>query len=136
MSKDLKPARIVMPPGEMTKEDELKIRGILDVLEKDPLSYEFQNPVDTVGLGLTDYFDYIKVPMDLGSVGKKLKNNKYTYVQEALDDIQQIWTNCKIYNMEGSDFYRLAESLEKTSRRLIEKHYKVNKPPTFSSKLL
>jgi hypothetical protein len=133
MSKDNK-AKIQTNPAEITKEDEVKLRSILEALEKDPLSYEFLNPVDTVGLGLVDYYDYVKYPMDIGTIGKKLKSNKYVYVQEVLDDIQQIWTNCKLYNMEGSDIYKMAESLEKLSRKLIDKHYKVVKPPPFNSK--
>jgi len=28
--------------------------------------------------------------------------HKYIFVQEVLDDIQLIWTNCKTYNIEGS----------------------------------
>ena len=136
MSKDNKITKHnQLVPGEMTKDDETKLRSILDILEKDPQSYEFLNPVDTVGLGLSDYFDYVKYPMDLGTIGKNLKNGKYLYVQEAIDDLFKVWTNCKIYNMEGSDIYRMAESLEKTSKKLIEKYYKVNKIPTFNSKL-
>ena len=40
--------------------------------------------------------------MDLGTVKKNLKNNKYKTVEEALNDIQLIWGNCKTYNAEGS----------------------------------
>lgn len=135
MSKDIKSSKNnQVIPGELTKDDEIKLKSVLDTLEKDPMSYEFLNPVDTIGLGLSDYFDYVKYPMDLGTVNKKLKNNKYVYVQDAIDDIFRIWTNCKIYNMEGSDIYRMAESLEKISKKLLEKHYKLNKIPTFNSK--
>ena len=57
------------------------------------------------GLGLADYFDIIKNPMDLGTVRKNLKANKYKYVEEVLADIQLIWDNCKTYNAEGSVIY-------------------------------
>jgi hypothetical protein len=36
--------------------------------------------------------------MDLGSCSEKLRNEKYRFVEEALDDIQLIWDNCKSYN--------------------------------------
>ena len=36
--------------------------------------------------------------MDLGTAGEKLRLEKYRYVEEALDDIQLIWDNCKTYN--------------------------------------
>jgi hypothetical protein len=36
--------------------------------------------------------------MDLGSVSEKLRTDKYRFVEEALDDLQLIWDNCKSYN--------------------------------------
>ena len=127
MSRDLKAKCSSYIPGEITKEDESRLKSILDSIEKDPLSYEFLRPVDVIGLGLNDYYDYVKYPMDLGTVGKKLRNNKYILIQEVLDDIQQIWTNCKIYNPEGSEFHRMADLLEKLTKKLIEKYLK-NRP--------
>ncbi len=53
-------------------------------------------------MGLADYFDIIKSPMDLGTVKKNLKANKYKFVEEFLADIELIWDNCKAYNAEGS----------------------------------
>ena len=122
-------------PGILNKEEEQKLKTIIESIEKEPMSFEFLNPVDTVGLGLHDYFDIVLHPMDLASVKKKLLNNIiYIYVQEVLDDIQLIWTNCKVYNMEGSDIYKIAEYMEKQSRKIIEKYYKAPKAPSFNSK--
>ena len=42
--------------------------------------------------------------MDLGTVKKKLKGNKYKNMNDVLEDIQQTWNNCKLYNQEGSVF--------------------------------
>lgn len=36
--------------------------------------------------------------MDLGTCNEKLRTDKYRFVEEALDDIQLIWDNCKTYN--------------------------------------
>lgn len=36
--------------------------------------------------------------MDLGTANEKLRTEKYRYVEEALDDIQLVWDNCKNYN--------------------------------------
>lgn len=55
------------------------------------------DPSDSA-LGLTDYTFIIKNPMDLGSVSEKLRTDKYRFVEEALDDLQLIWDNCKSYN--------------------------------------
>lgn len=62
--------------------------------------------------------------MDLGTVKKNLKSNKYTTVEEVVDEIQLIWTNCKTYNVEGSEIWKLAATLEKQSGKLLEKYFK------------
>ena len=56
-------------------------------------------------MGLTDYPDIIKYPMDLTTVSKRFKEEKYSKVEEALDDLQLIWDNCKAYNPEGQYFW-------------------------------
>ncbi len=40
--------------------------------------------------------------MDLSTVKQKLDENKYVLLSDALDDIQLIWDNCKLFNLEGS----------------------------------
>lgn len=53
-------------------------------------------------MGLTDYGFIIKHPMDLSTVSRKLREDKYNFVEEVLDDIQLVWDNCKAYNQSGS----------------------------------
>lgn len=65
--------------------------------------------------------------MDLGTLKTNLKNDKYSTIDECLDDLKLIWTNCKTYNMEGSEIWKLANQLEKNSVKLIEKHFKIGK---------
>ena len=38
-----------------------------------------------------------------------------------MDDIQLIWDNCKLYNMAGSDIYRICERMERGARRELNK---------------
>ncbi len=40
--------------------------------------------------------------MDLGTVKKNLKANKYKFVEDALHDVFLVWENCKTYNAQGS----------------------------------
>lgn len=40
--------------------------------------------------------------MDLGTVKKNFRANKYKFVEEVLNDLQLVWDNCKTYNFEGS----------------------------------
>jgi hypothetical protein len=62
------------------KEENKKLKTILQNLFDKPESYDFQTPVDWRGkiflysaLGLTDYTFIIKNPMDLGTISEKLK---------------------------------------------------------------
>jgi len=82
----------------------------------------FREPVDWRGLELYDYPKIIKKMMDLGTVKRKLERNQYKTAQECADDIRQIWTNCKTYNADGSDFYLLAEGF---SKRFEDRYKKI-----------
>lgn len=54
-----------------------------------------------------DYYDVIKKPMDLGTIGKKMKNTEYTTKQEFIDDLNLIWENCLYYNINPNSIYRV-----------------------------
>ena len=58
--------------------------------------------MDWKAWNLLDYPIIIKTPMDLGTVRKNLKAQKYKTVEEVLLDIQQVWDNCHLYNAPGS----------------------------------
>ncbi len=72
----------------------------------------FMEPVNWREMKLWDYPKVIKVPMDLGTVSKKLESKAYKSAMECANDIRLIWSNCKIYNQEGSEFFDLAVQLE------------------------
>jgi hypothetical protein len=40
--------------------------------------------------------------MDISTVKKKLKGNKYSTLTEAINDLMLIWENCRTYNQIGS----------------------------------
>ena len=58
----------------------------------------FQNPVDWRAMGLQDYPELIKKPMDLGSVRTKLNCREYDAYHDCVEDIRLIWRNCMSYN--------------------------------------
>ena len=68
--------------------------------------------------------------MDLGTVKRKLERGKYKTAADCAADIRLVWTNCKTYNADGSDFYLLAEGF---SRRFEDKYKKVNAVTAFVS---
>jgi hypothetical protein len=54
--------------SEIRSDDKSKLKDILNILEDDPKSYEFREPVNWKELGLADYPEIIKKPMDLKTV--------------------------------------------------------------------
>lgn len=72
-------------------------------------------------LGLTDYPEIIKKPMDLRTVRKNLGKGKYKKFEEFYRDVQLIWDNCKTYNIQGSDIYKMAEAMEKVAKKCVNK---------------
>lgn len=61
-------------------------------------------------MGLYDYLNFVEKPMDLESIQIKLREEKYSIVEEVLDDIQLIWDNCKSYNQQGSVILLILDS--------------------------
>ena len=77
-------------------------RSIIQKLEKNKESYEFRRPVNWKRDGLIDYPERIEHPMDLSTVKKKLKSDKYPDIEAFAEDLRLIWLNCKSYNQDGS----------------------------------
>jgi hypothetical protein len=90
------------------------------ILQTEP----FREPVDWKGLGLYDYPQIVKKPMDLGHIKRKIEKEQYSSLHEAADDVRLVWSNCKTYNADGSDFFVLAENM---SKRFEEKFSKLLK---------
>eukprot|EP00526_Cylindrotheca_closterium_P021088 CAMPEP_0113617922 /NCGR_PEP_ID=MMETSP0017_2-20120614/9056_1 /TAXON_ID=2856 /ORGANISM="Cylindrotheca closterium" /LENGTH=205 /DNA_ID=CAMNT_0000527385 /DNA_START=222 /DNA_END=839 /DNA_ORIENTATION=+ /assembly_acc=CAM_ASM_000147 len=82
----------------------------------------FRTPVDWKALGLYDYPQIIKKPMDLATVKKNIADRKYPSLPHAAEDVRLVWTNCMSYNADGSDFFLLAKNL---SKRWEEKYSKL-----------
>jgi hypothetical protein len=75
------------------------------------------------GLGLFDYNDIVKKPMDLSTLRKKLNEQNYKKVIDVYNDINLIWNNCKRYNMENSDIYNSATHMEDLTNKLIRDNF-------------
>nr|ADD95738.1 predicted protein [uncultured organism MedDCM-OCT-S04-C2] len=73
----------------------------------------FREPVDWKALGLTDYIQIVKTPMDLGTVKKNIEKNVYKDIEECANDVRLVWTNCMLYNRDGSEYYHLADKFSK-----------------------
>ena len=120
--------------NEITEEDLKKLEEIIDKVINDKNAFDFREPVDYEGLGLSDYPKIIQHPMDLGTCKNKLLNGEYKIFQEFIDDANLIWENCRIYNQAGSLIVKKANSLDRKMSQLIDKAFKNLKPKTDTEK--
>ena len=102
--------------GDKKHQGELKFcQHVLTELMKPELkhiSYPFQNPVDPVAMNVPTYSTIIKKPMDLGTIGTKLKAGEYKGLQGFEADIRQIFWNCYRFNATTDLVYLMGQELE------------------------
>ncbi|XP_077214557.1 transcription factor GTE7-like [Tasmannia lanceolata] len=84
---------------------------ILTKLMKHKHGWIFNVPVDVIGMGLHDYNQIIKNPMDLGTVKSKMDRNLYGTPIEFASDVRLTFKNALAYNPKGHDVYVIAEQL-------------------------
>ena len=51
------------------------------------------------------YLDLVTIPMDLGTVGKKLKTGTYLCVDDFVHDMRLVWSNCMVSFCRGFPHY-------------------------------
>ena len=62
----------------------------------------FRDPVDPDKLGIPEYLEIVKTPMDFGTIKHRLNINYYHRLQEFLDDMQLVFDNCIKFNGDDS----------------------------------
>jgi bromodomain-containing factor 1 len=66
--------------------------------KKIKVSLAFKDPVDPIALNIPTYTQIVTKPMDLSTMESKLKENKYTYVKEFMEDLDQMIENSELFN--------------------------------------
>lgn len=80
------------------------------------------NPVNWQELGLHDYLQIVRNPVDLNMVIAKINRSHYKDWKECVRDIRMIWTNCMLYNSFDNKYYVNAKSLSDYFESLLLKH--------------
>ncbi|XP_026318104.1 histone acetyltransferase KAT2A isoform X2 [Hyposmocoma kahamanoa] len=91
--------------------DLVVLRNILHAVKNHAAAWPFLKPVDKSEV--PDYYDHIKYPMDLRTMGERLKARYYSSKRLFIADMTRIFTNCRLYNSPDTDYYRCANTLEK-----------------------
>ncbi|KAF6253924.1 hypothetical protein COO60DRAFT_370215 [Scenedesmus sp. NREL 46B-D3] len=93
---------------------------MLNLLGKYKEADPFKAPVDWLDLGIPDYPDVIKHPMDLKTAREKVHTGAYKSMDEWRADMKLIWENCRTYNGTTHVITRRAEKLEAAMERRME----------------
>ncbi|KAG2529132.1 hypothetical protein JM16_002152 [Phytophthora kernoviae] len=90
-----------------------RMMGIATKLMKEPGGDIFEHPVDVEEV--PDYLNFITNPIDLGTIVTRIGRESYyvgpTGVSLFASDVRRVFHNCKVYNAEGSDIWRIADGL-------------------------
>uniref|UniRef100_A0A3P8Z3W4 histone acetyltransferase n=1 Tax=Esox lucius TaxID=8010 RepID=A0A3P8Z3W4_ESOLU len=96
------------------KPEELR-QALMPTLEslyrQDPESLPFRQPVDPLLLGIPDYFDIVKNPIDLSTIKRKLDTGQYQEPWQYVDDIWVMFNNAWLYNRKTSRVYKYCSKL-------------------------
>lgn len=95
-------------------ETQLKYCGtILTKLKKNPNAGPFLKPVDPIALGIPDYPEKIKNPMDLSTIKHKLDIKEYSTPEDFNEDMLLMFNNCYLYNQPESVVHSMGKDLQK-----------------------
>ncbi|XP_068631569.1 transcription initiation factor TFIID subunit 1 [Battus philenor] len=83
-----------------------------------PEAWPFVKPVNKKQV--KDYYNVIKRPIDMETMGKKIQAHKYHSREDFLKDVQLLVDNCRAYNGVNSQFTRQAETILKVTRESLE----------------
>ena len=89
-------------------------------LAKHAQAWIFLEPVDPTKLGIPDYFDIIKHPMDFGTIKANLNSNKYLKAQDFISDVNLVFNNCLLYNGENSHVSQMCKQVMDEYRKQFD----------------
>ena len=100
----------VVKPSKVTfTKDELKdalLPPLMKMYSQEPEADPFRTAVDPNALGIPDYYEIIKTPMDMSTIKTKLENGDYTEPWEFVDDVWLMFENAWVYNRKQSRVYK------------------------------
>lgn len=115
-------------PGAAPDTQAAKLQAALRAIKatlREPAAVIFAEPVDPVELGIPDYFDIIKKPMDLGTIIKELERGrsagwhalKYGSPTDVSQDVALVWKNCLTYNIEDQEIRGMCKASQAVFER-------------------
>lgn len=87
------------------------LKVVLNSVKGHSSAWPFLKPVDPDDA--PDYYEHIKYPMDLRTMVERLKTGYYVHPRLFIADFNRVISNCRSYNNPDTEYYKLANTLEK-----------------------
>ncbi|XP_065053694.1 histone acetyltransferase KAT2A-like isoform X1 [Rhopilema esculentum] len=102
-----------VPKADETGKEKLQktLRDVLTAVKNHASAWPFLKPVDKNEV--PDYYDIIKYPMDLKSMGERLRSDYYNTKKLFYGDMTRIFANCRTYNGPDTEYYKCANTVER-----------------------
>lgn len=81
----------------------------------------FLVPVDPIALNIPSYSTFVKHPMDISTIEKKISSHQYLNIGKALQDFDLMFENCYTFNGHESAVSLMAKSLQMWFKRECDK---------------
>ncbi|KAJ1914217.1 hypothetical protein IWQ60_008893 [Tieghemiomyces parasiticus] len=117
------PSTPTTPSASLTTQDRNRLTTLLRKLRGHRAAPIFLQPVDPVRDGCPTYYDVIRSPMDLGTIGTKLKRNAYATPAAFRADVDLMLRNCFKFNPPGTYAYEQGKLLEDAFTKTWPKHW-------------
>lgn len=96
-----------------------RMEKIINQIYKSKLAYPFRAPVEPLRDGCADYLTRIRIPMDYGTIKKRLESSSYSSVKDVVADFYQVGANCREYNGDLHEFSQWANELQRKFDALL-----------------
>ena len=100
---DIKPQKVTFSKEELKAALE---PPLMKMYNQEPEAGPFRIAVNPDALGIPDYFDIIKNPMDMSAIKTKLDNGDYKDPWQFVDDVWLMFENAWTYNRKTSKVYK------------------------------
>jgi len=103
-------------PSQLT-DLQAKLGAVLKAVKNIKDAWPFQKPVN--GTLVPDYYDIIKEPMDFETMSTRLNTYYYKTKEMYVRDFNLVVANCKMYNQASTTYYRCAEVVDETFKKVM-----------------
>lgn len=107
--------------------------GIVNDMKELPNTKLFWTPVNTKKY--TDYHNFVKEPIDLGTIRSRCNSNRYSNRDEFLEDVRKLYANSQVYNGPTNPLTQTALNMvEVAEKKISERSDKIQQLESAVSK--